>query len=201
MKFFYATGTCSMGIHLLLEEIGQPYDRHRLKFATDDQKSSTYLAINPKGKVPALHTDTDGVITEFPAIAFYLAKRYREARLLPDDMMAEVRALEIIDYAVANIHMRGFSRLASPTNFSADGDPDLVRRVAFDIIDAGMRILAGYLKKQAYFLGDFSIADAAVFNLEWWANRRNITLPPTIQAHYERMMVRPSIQRMLAAEQ
>jgi len=200
MKLFYAVGTCSMGIHLLLEEIGQPYERQRLRFADDDQKSPAYLAINPKGKVPALDTE-DGVITEFPAIALYLAKRYKDARLLPDGMMAEIRALEIIDYAVATVHMRGFSRLASPSNFSSDGDPELVKRSGRDMIEAGMNILAGYLKDQDYFLGDFSIAEAAVFNLEWWAHRRNITMPSSIQAHYERMMNRPSVQRMLAAEQ
>ncbi|ALM83498.1 glutathione S-transferase family protein [Bordetella sp. N] len=201
MKLYYAVGTCSMGIHLLLEEIGKPYETHLLKFSSGDQKAPEYLAINPKGKVPCLDAGEDGVLTEWPAIAFYLAKRFEQAKLLPADALAQVRALEIIDYAVATVHMRGFSRIAAPANFSSDGDPELVKKTGLDIFTAGLALLEKTLGDKEYFLGEFSIADAAVFNLEWWANRRSIAIPGRLKAHFDRMMARPSVQRMLAAEQ
>lgn len=200
MKLYYAVGTCSMAVHLLLEEIGQPLERHLLRFSSADQKKPDYLAINPKGKVPALQTD-DGVITEMPVICQYLAQRYPQAGLLPDAFMQKIRAMEMLDYIAATVHMRGFSRLANPAAFSPDGDPEAVKSEGRKVVEAGLRIMETALGDKPYALGQqFSILDAGYFLIEWWAGRREIPLPPAMAAHYERTIARPAVQRMIADE-
>lgn len=200
MKLYYAVGTCAMAVHLLLEEIGQPFERHLLRFSSGDQKKPEYLATNPKGKVPALQTE-DGVITEMPVICQYLAHRFPQAGLLPDGFMQQIRIKEMLDYIAATVHMRGFSRLANPAAFSPDGDPELVKRDGRKVIEDGLRIMEAALGNQPYAAGQqFSILDAGYFLIEWWSGRREIPLPPAMAAHYQRMMARPAVQRMMADE-
>src|SRR5271166_121086 len=62
-KLYYAPGTCALASHIALEEAGAAYKAERLDFKTNQQNSPEYLAINPKGRVPALVTD-HGVLTE-----------------------------------------------------------------------------------------------------------------------------------------
>ncbi|MDN8617495.1 glutathione S-transferase family protein [Variovorax ginsengisoli] len=200
MKFYYAPGACSMGIHLLLEEAGCSFEAIRLSFAKEEQRSDGFLAVNPKGKVPVLDAGQDGVITEFPAIAFYVASLDPASRLLPGDTMAQVRALELIDHAIATVHMRGFTRLSRPEVFSSDGDPEKVRAAGRTIVGDGLAWMDARLGDAPYALGAFSIADAALFILEWWARRSGLPLPERLSAHLDRMLDRPAVQRMLATE-
>jgi glutathione S-transferase len=67
LKLFYATGTCALASHIALEEAGAEYETVRLDFRSNDQRKPEYLALNPKGRVPALVTGR-GVLTETPAI-------------------------------------------------------------------------------------------------------------------------------------
>ena len=54
--------------------------------------------MNPKSKVPTLVRDDGSVLTEFPAIAYWLARTNPEQHLLPDDVDGQARALEALDY-------------------------------------------------------------------------------------------------------
>jgi glutathione S-transferase len=57
------------------------------------------------------------------------------------------------------------------------------------------------LGEQDYLLGEYSIADAALFFLEFWAVRRvAMTLPPALESHFQRMLARPAVQRAIAAQ-
>ncbi len=73
MKLYYAPGACSIGIHILLEEIGLPYDLERVNLQQGEQYKPAYTAVNPKSKVPTLVRDDGSVLTEYPAIAYWLA--------------------------------------------------------------------------------------------------------------------------------
>jgi glutathione S-transferase len=56
-KLYYAPGTCARASHIALEEAGASYAAERLDFKNSQQTTPQYLAINPKGRVPALVTD------------------------------------------------------------------------------------------------------------------------------------------------
>jgi glutathione S-transferase len=110
MKLYYAPGTSAVGIRVLLEEIGKPYQVVALNLRAGEQYQPPFVSINPKSKVPTLVRDDNSVLTEFGAIARWLARTNQEAGLLPADPEREARATELLDYVVGTVHMRGFSR-------------------------------------------------------------------------------------------
>src|ERR1700709_1162195 len=74
MKLYYAPGACSMSPHIALLEAGLPYDLVKVDLkAKKLEDGQDYLAINPKGQVPALGLDSGEVITEGPVIVQYIA--------------------------------------------------------------------------------------------------------------------------------
>ena len=200
MRLYYSPGACSMGIHLLLQETGLTFETTRVSLAEGEQRSSAFLDVNPKGKVPVLDAGADGVMTEYPAIAFYIAGLASIIRLLPTDRLAQVRALELIDYAVSTVHMRGFTRLSRPELFSPDGSAPLVREAGRNVIHKGLEVFEAALGDKPYALGEFSIADSALFFIEFWSRKISLPLAPRLNSHLERMLDRPAVQRMLKAE-
>lgn len=202
MKLFYSPGACSIGIQILLREANQPFELVKTDLHKGAQHTPEFLAVNPKAKVPVLQRDDTSILTEYPAIAFYLARTNPEKNLLPAGLEGEVRTLELLDYMVATIHMRGFTRLLRPGLFSTTpGDEDKIRQMGREIVLQGFANLQTALDGKPYLFGDFSIADSALFYLEFWArNRAQIALPQNLDAHLDRMLARPSVQASLAAE-
>src|SRR5215475_9292232 len=94
MKLYYMPGACSIGIHVLLEEVGKPYDLQKIDGAKQEQYGPDFVKLNPKSKVPTLQKDDGSVLTEFPAIATWLARKTPDKGLLPSDPDAEARVLE-----------------------------------------------------------------------------------------------------------
>jgi glutathione S-transferase len=202
MKLFYMNNACSLGIHMLLTEIGKPFETEKVDFMERAQYQPAFVAMNPKSKVPVLQRDDGSIITEFPAIAYYLARANPEAKLLPADIEGEARALELLDYLIATVHMRGFTRIFRPEMFSpTPEDKEKVQQAGRDVVSKGFELLVPVLGEKKYILGDFSIVEGALFFLEYWAvHRAKIPLPENFQAHFERLMARPAVQRTLAAE-
>jgi len=202
MKLMYAPGACSLGIHVLLEEIGKPYEAERVNLMEGAQYKAPFTSINPKSKVPTLVRDDGSVLTEFPAIAYWLARTNPQARLLPDDADAQARALEAMDYVVATMHMQGFTRIFRPGNFSPnEADADAVKARGREIFEKGLGLMDKALQGKDYIVGQFSIADAALFYVEFWgAARLKMALPANCNAHYQRMLARPAVQRMMQQE-
>lgn len=201
MKLFYTPGTCSLAIHILLEEIGKPFEVQKVDFAKQEQHSAAFKAINPKSKIPVLRRDDGSILTELPAIALWLAWSNPEKKLFPEDIEMRVRSIELIDYVVSTIHMQGFSRIARPGNFSSnEAEHDQVKARGKDIFNAGLHRLNEQLGGE-YFLDAFSVADAVLFFAEFWSVvRLKQALPDNLQRHYMRMKSRPSVQRAIARE-
>lgn len=202
MKLYYAPGACSLGIHVLLEEIGKPYEAVALKLREGEQYQPAFLAINPKSKVPTLQRDDGSVLTEFPAIAVWLARANPDAKLLPTDPDVEARALEAMDFCVATLHMQGFSRIFRPSNFApSEADHEAVKARGREIYEKGLALVDKALEGKEYVAGDFSVADAALFYVSYWATgAAKIPLPKNVAAHFERMKARPAVQRTMQAE-
>lgn len=203
MKLYHMPNSCSLGIHVLLEEIGSAYELEKVDFAAGAQYKEPFVSLNPKSKVPALLLDNGTLVTEWPAIAWYLAKANPDARLLPDSLEGEVQTLELLDYMIATVHMRGFTRVFRPAQFTpTTTDEPAIQQTGKDIINSGFKLLSRVLGEKPYLLGGYSIADAALFYLEHWAvTRAELPVPAPILAHLERMRARPAVQRALANEQ
>ena len=99
-RLYYSPGACSLAVRIVLEEIGQPYETE-IRSAKNGEGTSTadYLALNPRGRVPALTGVSGGsggapdLLTESVAILLFLAGSDPEAKLVPADAAAEARCL------------------------------------------------------------------------------------------------------------
>jgi glutathione S-transferase len=202
MKLYYSPGACSLGIHVLLNEIGKPFEGAPTLLAKHEQYTPAFVAKNPKSKVPTLERDDGSVLTEFPAIAVWLARANPEKNLLPKDADGEARALEAMDYAVSTIHMQGFSRFVRPGNFApSEADHEAVKARGVELMEKGFAVLDKALAGREYIAGSFSVADAALFYVEFWYKVRvGKDLPPNIAAHFQRMLARPAVQKAMETE-
>lgn len=202
MKLFYAPGACSLGIHVLLEESGAPFEPTILNIREGAQFKPEFTGLNAKSKVPTLQRDDGSVLTEFPAIAYWIAASFPAAKLMPATVEGQTRALEATDYAVATMHMQGFSRMFRPVNFSpSEGDAEAVKARGLEIFNKGLTVMDKALEGRDYVAGEFSFGDAALFYVSFWAAERlKLQLPPNVAAHYARMKARPAVQRVMARE-
>lgn len=198
---YYAPGACSIGIHVLLEEIGKPYETKAVSLQKGEQYQPAFTQLNPKSKVPTLERDDGSVLTEYPAIALWLALTNPDKKLLPTDPDGQARTLEALDHAVATIHMQAFGRLFRPGNYTpTESDQEAVKAKGKELAAKAFGIMDERLAGKDYLMGDFSIADTGLFYVEFWAKRMGVDLPPNCQAHLDRMMARPSVQRVIKAE-
>jgi glutathione S-transferase len=206
MKLYWGPHTCAIGIHVLLEEIGRPYETEQIDVAGGATHKSPFLAINPKGKVPTLTRDDGSVLTEFGAIANWLARTNPDRNLLPTDPETQARAVEMLDYAVGTIHGQGFGRIFSPERFEPPGlihetlgvGQSAVKKKGREMAEKAFAILDLPLSRQPYAAGDtFTIADAALFYVERWAEPNEVRLTANVVAHLARMKERPAIRRVM----
>lgn len=199
MKLFYSPSACSLGIHVLLEEIGKPFELALASARDGSLYKPEYVAVNAKSKVPALLRDDGTVLTEYPAISMYLGRRFPEAKLIPGDLEHEIRMLEAIDYITSTIHMQGFTRISRPERFGTD--IEAVKETGRQIYRKGMALMDTQLAGREWLIGPYSLADAALLFVENWALRDDkLVLPGNCAAHFSRMKQRPAVQRAFAAE-
>src|SRR5215510_5537798 len=165
MKLYFAPGSCSLSSHIVALEAGIPLTL--MKVDTSAKKvedGSDYLAINPKGYVPALQLDNGEVLTENPAILQYLADSKPDAKLVPASSTFErYRLQEMLGYINSEIH-KSYSPLfqrSTPPETRKDRENYLRKRYA---------LLEQRLAKQPYLLGEqFTVADAYLFVVTSWA--------------------------------
>lgn len=201
MKFYMTPGSCSTGIHILLEELELPFEVYIVNLPDGDHLKPEYLALNPKVTIPTLVRDDGLVLTEFQAIAYWLARKYPKARLLPGDPDGDARVIESMDYVVGTIHGQGFTRIFTTENFTLNAaDHAAVKARGQEIVEKGFAIINDALAGKDYVVDSFSIADAALFYVEFWADKIGVDLPEHCRAHYQRMRARPVVQRVLREE-
>lgn len=202
MKLFYSPGACSLGIHALLEETGVPFEAVLTNLREGAQFKPEFTSVNPKSKVPTLVRDDGAVLTEFPAIAWWIAASFPAAKLMPATTDGVARALEATDHAVATIHMQGFSRIFRPANFApSEADHEAVKARGLEIFTKGLAVMDKVLEGRDYVAGEFSFGDAGLFYVSFWgAARLNLELPKNVAGHYARMKARPATQRAMARE-
>lgn len=192
----YAKGTCAIGIHILLEEIGKPYDLRKVDLSKQEQHSPEYRKLNPKGKVPALVRDDGSVLTEYGAIATWLALTNPDKKLLPADPEGVARTLEAMDFAVGTLHMLSWRMFRRPDAYTANtAEHDAIKARGKDAVEKGLAVVDEALAGKEWVAGDYSIADSALYYVEYWVSDiAKWPLPANVQAHFERMKKRPAVQ-------
>ena len=104
-RLYYAPGTCALATHIALEEAGAPYEAVLVDFQSQAQRGPEYLAVNPKGRVPALVTE-GGTLTETPALLCFVAQRFPGAELAPlADPFSLAQVQEFNSYLCSTVHV------------------------------------------------------------------------------------------------
>jgi glutathione S-transferase len=198
MKFYMTPGSCSTGIHILLEEIGLVFEAHVLNLPRGDHLQPGYLAINPHGTIPTLLLDDGTALTDFVSIATWLAQNYPRRKLLPEDPALADEARALLDFCTRHIHGEGFRRVFTPERYGGDREATIAEGRA--MAAAGLEAVGAAIAGRDYAVGPFSIADAALFYVEFWADKTGMTLPANCLTHYQRMKKRPAVAQVLAEE-
>lgn len=198
MKLYFAPGACSLSPHIVLRELGLPFDLVKVDMAAKKTADGAdFKAINPKGYVPALATDDGQVLTEGVALVQYLADRKPESGLAPaNGTFARYRLQEWLNFISTEIH-KSYSPL-----FNA-AMPDAAKEIYLNKLKQRFGELDVVLAKQDYLTGaKFSVADAYLYTVLRWNQHFKITLDefPALARFYARVEARPAVQAALAAE-
>jgi glutathione S-transferase len=201
LTLFYVPGTCALASRIALEDAGADYQLSSLDFSKQQQLTPDYLAINPKGRVPALSTDR-GVLTETPAILAYIAQTYPDAGLAPLDdpfAFAEMQAFNAFVCStihVAHAHGRRGSRWADEQASIED-----MKRKVPETMTAGFQLIEKIMLKGPFVLGArYSVADAYLHTMARWleGDGVDINLFPRVKDHFDRMSEMETVRRALA---
>jgi len=201
LTFFMTPGSCTTGIHILLEEVEAVFSVELVNLMAGDQHSERYRQLNPKGSIPMLQLDSGAVLTEFEAIACWIAWSFPRKKLLPEDPLQAAKVIELMSYCVNFLHMQGFARWFTPEKFCESGQLiEQVKAEAQAKISQGFAVVEAELPESGYACGEFSIADAALFYVEFWADRSDMELPPKLRHHLDTLLKRPLVRQVLAEE-
>lgn len=198
MKLYYSPGACSLSPHIALLEAGLPYDLVKVDLkAKKLENGEDYLAVNPKGQVPALGLDSGELVTEGPVIVQYIADQAAAKNLAPTDGSPERRKLqELLTFLNGELH-KNFSPLFQPV--FADDVKDFFRTR----LTAKFKYLDGQLAGHDYLMGkQFTVADGYLFTLLRWADAHKLDLSmfKNLTTYKERVAARPKVQEALEKE-
>jgi glutathione S-transferase len=198
MKLYFTPGACSMAAHIILREAAIPFDLESVDLATNrTAKGTDFLAINPKGYVPALQLDNGEILTEVAVILQYLADQKPQSGLAPDFGTNErYRLMEWLNFVSSEVHKQ-LAPLFNPkvtTEWRATQIYLLGRR--FDY-------LAGVLNAKPYLMGDrYTLADAYLFTVLNWCAMLKVDLKswPNLKDYMVRIADRPAVKETMKAE-
>lgn len=207
IQLYSLTTPNGVKVSIALEELGLPYEAHRVDFAKGDQMSPEFLSLSPNNKIPAI-LDPDGpggkplALFESGAILMYLAEK--SGRLLPEG----AARWEVIQWLMFQMGGVGpmFGQVGYFHHFAGKEIEDPRPRTRY--YDESRRLL-GVLDRQMagreWIAGDYSIADIAI--CPWIRNLRDgygageetgLNGMANVLVWLDRFLARPAVQRGLA---
>ena len=203
LKLYYAPGTCALASHIALEEAGAAYTTERIDFKSNQQNSPEYLAVNPKGRVPALVTDR-GILTETPAALAFIAQSFPQAKLAPlDDPFAFAQAQAFNSYLCSTVHVahahrgRGYRWASEEASFA-----DMKRKVP-DSVGASFALIERDILRGPWVMGEtYTICDPYLFTVAQWLEGDGVDLStlPRVMDHRRRVSERAAVRKVIAEE-
>jgi glutathione S-transferase len=204
LKLYFAPGTCALASHIALAEAGADYTVERINFRANQQNSPEYLAINPKGRVPALATER-GILTETPAILAFIAQRFPKAALAPvDDAFAFAQVQAFNSYLCSTVHVahahrvRGSRWASEETSFA-----DMKRKVP-ETMGACFTLIESKMLRGPWVMGEqYTICDPYLYTIATWLKGDEVDIArfPKARDHFAAMNERPSVREALRIQQ
>ena len=203
MKLYYAAHTCALASHIALEDAGAEYSTVRIDFAAHEQRSPEYLAINPKGRVPALVTGR-GILTETPAMLAYIAQSFPQARLAPlDDPFAFAEAQAFNSYLCATLHVAHAHRMRGTRWADDPAAIEAMKRKVPDSVGACYELIESKMLRGPWVMGDsYTICDPYLFTVAQWMEGDSIDPSrfPRVRDHRKRMSERATVRKAIAEQ-
>ncbi|QOV66900.1 glutathione transferase GstA [Citrobacter sp. BDA59-3] len=198
MKLFYKPGACSLASHIVLREAGKEFELARVDLAKKClENGDDFLAINPKGQIPALAINADTLLTEGVAIMQYVADSAPKSDLLPPvGFLSRYKTLEWLNFVATELH-KGFTPLFRPDT------PEAFKPTARALLEKKLEYVDAALAGQQWINGEnFSIADAYLFTVLRWAVAVKLNFPQAgnIANYMQRVASRPAVAAAMAAE-
>jgi glutathione S-transferase len=202
-KLYYAPGTCALATHIALEEAGATYEAVRVDFGAQAQRSPEYLMINPKGRVPALVTES-GTLTETPALLLFVAQRFPAAELAPlTNPFALAQLQEFNSYLCSTVHVaHAHGRRGARWADDAAAIEAMKRKVPATMTECAELIEHTLLKGPWVFGEQYTICDPYLFTIATWleGDGVNTSKLTRILEHRRRMLARAAVQKAVSIE-
>lgn len=203
LALYYYPGNASLLPHMMLREIGEPFEMRLVDRDNNAQKSAEYLRLNPNGRIPVL-VDDDLVLFETVAIALHLVDKFPQAGLAP-----AVGTKERAEFYKWMIHLTNTPQAEFRAWFyphehvSDEAAAPSVKEAAGERLNRMFDVISAQLGDKTWLLGDrFSAADLFLFMLIRWG--RGMPRPPralpNLNAFAERVLARAAVQAAFEAE-
>jgi glutathione S-transferase len=209
IQLHHYPATAAMIPHIVLEELGVPYERVPVDRSRDRHKTPGYLKLNPNGLIPVL-TDGDLVLYETAAIVLHLCDTHPGPALAPP--LGTARRAHFYKWLMwlTNTLQATLMVYFYPERWVDEGNAEgaaEVKRHAEGKVDGLLAQLDAELARQGgpWFAGEaYSALDAYVFTLARWTRNFRATAPardrPQLGPYLQRMLGRRAVQRVLANE-
>lgn len=196
LRFYYSPGASSLGPHIALHEVGAQFDARPVLHTRGDTHTTDFLRVSPKGKVPVLVID-GRPLTENVAIMTYIGKKFADAALWPaGDLESDVQAISWLAWVSTTIHP------LLPRALQPDSPPEVREKAARDIND-NFAMMDKALGAKDWVFGRYTVVDIHLFRFyrRWsLAMKLGSGMFPNLAGHYERISMRPAVQRTLEVE-
>ncbi|MBV9824165.1 MAG: glutathione S-transferase N-terminal domain-containing protein [Alphaproteobacteria bacterium] len=203
LKLYYAPGTCALATHIALEEADASYEAMRLDFATQGQRTAEYLAVNPKGRVPALVTD-QGILTETPALLVFVAQSFPAAELAPLSNPFQLAQLqEFNSYLCATVHVAHAHGRRGTRWVDDAGAVEAMKRKVPATMTECYELIERKMLKGPWVMGErYTICDPYLFTISTWLEGDGVDTGklPRVVEHRQRMLTRPAVKKAVAEE-
>ena len=199
---YYSPGACSLAPHIVLEWIGKPYTAKRVKIGSPE-----LIAVNPTGAVPALQEDDGWILTQNPAILYYLASKHPEAGIGGGlGLRSNAELHRWLSFFGSDVH-GAFWPVFGPARYTTDESPEArqkVKEAAFIRVRSRFAQLNTHLADREWILdGGRSIVDAYAFPMIRWLAGvvpGGLADFPHVKALHDRVAANTGVKKVLAAE-
>lgn len=203
LTLYFSPGACSLASHIGLEETGTPYELKPILLAKGQQKTDSYLKINPRGKVPALSIDGK-ILVENTAILTYLARRFPEKKLMPSDPAEEARCIGTMCWFSSVVHP-SYQRSHRPERFAEDEAAHAaVKENGRKLFWANCQEIDSTFQGKDWIMGsEYTLVDPYALVFYGWGARSGYPMKEltAYTAWQERMMNRPAVRKSVEVEQ
>ncbi len=205
----YSTPTPNgVKVSIMLEEIGLPYEPHRVDIGKDESWTPEFLSLNPNGKIPAI-IDPDGPegkpmgLFESGAILLYLAEK--TGKLMPPGPAGRWRATQWVFWQMAGpgpmFGQVGFFHKFAGREYEDKRPLERYRKESMRLLG----VMEGELAKGPWMLGeDFSVVDVSLVGwvrnlVNFYGARELVEFDSLthVPAWLDRCLARPAVQRGL----